>query len=181
MRGSTPDTTTHQSSKHIDFEDDSADESDNDQQGEQGSKGAEGEGGNGENNSQRRQKRKGRLRRDKDWEQWNWTLGNINAGDMRKRTSFKWKQLATIMDKNKLDGLAIQEHRLTDDSSFVAEGMGHLRLYLTPCTKGDKGGLVGGIAFLVRAELEHAAQDSSLITGQYLQKDSTEQKNLQLS
>ena len=80
----------------------------------------------------------------------------INGGDMRKKTSFKWKQLATIMDKNKLDGLAVQEHRLTDDSSFVAEGMGHLRLYLTPCTKGDKGGPAGGVVFLVKAELEQA-------------------------
>ena len=117
---------------------------------------AEAEGSKGEGNSQKKQKKKRKSKKDKDWEQWNWTLGNINAGDMRKRTSFKWKQLATIMDKNKLDGLAIQEHRLTDDSSFVAEGMGHLRLYLTPCTKGDKGGPAGGVAFLVRAELEQA-------------------------
>ena len=73
---------------------------------------------------------------------------------MRKKTPFKWKELATIMDKNKLDGLAIQEHILTDDSSFVAEGMGDLRLYPTPCTKGDKGEPTGGVAFLVKAELE---------------------------
>ena len=73
---------------------------------------------------------------------------------MRKRTSFKWKQLATIIDKNKLDGLAIQKERLTDDSSFVAEGLGHLRMHLTPCTNGDKGGPAGGVAFLVRAEFE---------------------------
>ena len=60
------------------------------------------------------------------------------------------------MDKNKLDGLAIQEHRLTDDSSFIAEELHHLKLYLTPCTKGDKDGAAGGVAFLVRAELEEA-------------------------
>ena len=48
------------------------------------------------------------------------------------------------------------EHRFTDDSSFVAEGMGHLRLYLTPCTRGDKGGPAGGVVFLVRAEFEQA-------------------------
>ena len=58
MRGSASDTNTHQSSKHIDFEDDSADESDSDQQGEQSSKGAEGERNSTEGNSQRRQKRK---------------------------------------------------------------------------------------------------------------------------
>ena len=99
--------------------------------------------------------------KDEGWKQWNRALWNINAGDMRKKTSFKWKQLATIMDKNKLDGLAIQEHRLIDDSSCVAEEMGHLRLYLTPCTKGDKGGPAGGVAFLVKAELEQAG----LVTG----------------
>ena len=152
MRGSSSDTNKQRSSEHTEFEDDS----DNDQQAEQSGAEAEAEGNKGEDNSQKKQKKKRKSKKDKDWEQWNWTLGNINAGDMRKRTSFKWKQLATIMDKNKLDGLAIQEHRLTDDSSFVAEGMGHLRLYLTPCTKGDKGGPAGGVAFLVKAELEQA-------------------------
>ena len=125
MRGSTSDTNKHQSGELIDFEDDS----DSDQQAEQNGAGAEDEGAKGQGNSQKKQKKKRRSKKDKDWEQWNWKLGNINAGDMRKRTSFKWKQLAIIMDKNKLDDLVIQEHRLTDDSSFVAEGMGHLRLY----------------------------------------------------
>ena len=46
--------------------------------------------------------------------------------------------------------------RLADDSSFVADGMGHLRPYLTPCTKADKGGPAGGVAFLVKAEFERA-------------------------
>jgi hypothetical protein len=156
MRGGSSDTDTQQSSKHIDFEDDSADESDSNQQEKQSSKGVEDESSNAEGNSQKKQRRKRKSRKDKDWEQWNWIMGNINAGDTRTRTSFKWKQLATIMDKHKLDGLAIHEHRLTDDSSFAAEGLGHLRLYLTPCTKGDKGGPAGGAAFLVRAELEQA-------------------------
>ena len=71
----------------------------------------------------KRKKRSRKPKKDEDWEKWNWTLGNINAGDIRKKTTFKWKQLATIMDRNKLDGPAIQDHRLTDDSSFVAEGM----------------------------------------------------------
>ena len=33
--------------------------------------------------------------------------------------------------------------------------MGHLRLYLTPYTKGDKGGPTGGVAFLVKTKLDH--------------------------
>ena len=131
--------TTGASSDQPDFADSSEDEA-QPAPGED-EEAAQNDSNKEKNNSPGKAKRKKKASKpDKNWEQWNWKLGDLNVGDMNKRTSFKWKQLATIMDKNKLDGLAIQEHRLTDDSSFVAENLSHLKLYLTPCTKGDENG-----------------------------------------
>ena len=88
----------NQSSDHTDFEDDSADDFDSGQherqangsssgqQGRQDSVGAEYERGRGEGNFHKRKKRRERSKKDEGWEQWNWTLGNINAGDTRKKT-----------------------------------------------------------------------------------------------
>lgn len=156
MRGSDGTANKHNPNGiQIDFED--SDQSDGETQPDKENESEEqGSKGEGESNSKKKSKKKKAAEKAKDWEQWNWKLGCINAADMTKNTSFKWNQLATIMDKNKLDGLAIQEHRLSDDSTFVAEKLGHLKLYLTPCTKGDQGGPAGGVAFLVRSELEEA-------------------------
>ena len=54
MRGCTSDTNKHQSSEHVDFEDDS----DSDQQAEQDGAGAEDEGSKGEDSSHKKPKRK---------------------------------------------------------------------------------------------------------------------------
>ena len=62
MRGSASDTNKHQSSEHIDFEDDS----DSDQQAEQSGAGAANEGSEGEGSSQKRPKKKRKSKKDKD-------------------------------------------------------------------------------------------------------------------
>ena len=133
MRGCTSNIDKHQSSGSIDFEDSSDDE----QQTEQEEENAAKVGSKGEDIPQDKPEQTGQSKQGKDWEHWDWKPGNINAGDMRKRTSIKWNQFATIMDRNKLDGLATQEHRLTDDSPFVAKNLGHLKLFLAPCTIRD--------------------------------------------
>jgi hypothetical protein len=84
-----------------------------------------------------------------------WRLAQLNMADAKKGGGTKWEGLAQFMDEHKLHGIALQELRLKDQTTFTAQKEKYkgLSLLIHPCIEGDKGGEAGGTCFLVRTEL----------------------------
>ncbi len=84
-----------------------------------------------------------------------WRLGQLNIADIRRHTEKKWRGLSQIMEDKQLHGIALQELRMEDASSFTVNQDLYkgLTLLVEPCVQGDKGGNAGGLGFLVRTEL----------------------------
>ena len=49
-----------------------------------------------------------------------WKLAQFNMADARKGGGTKWKGLAMFMDEHKLHGIALQELRISDQTTFMA-------------------------------------------------------------
>lgn len=84
-----------------------------------------------------------------------WRLAQFNISDAKRGGGAKWEGLAQLMDEHKLHGIALQEIRIHDQTTFMASKHKYkgLTLLLHPCIQGDLGGEAGGTGFLVRTEL----------------------------
>ena len=49
-----------------------------------------------------------------------WRLAQLNIGDAKKGGGAKWEGLSQFMDKHKLHGIALQELRLKDQTTFMS-------------------------------------------------------------
>ena len=84
-----------------------------------------------------------------------WRLAQFNMADARRGGGAKWEGLSQLMEEHKLHGIALQELRITDQTTFMANKHMYkgLTLLMHPCIEGDLGGAAGGTGFLVRTEL----------------------------
>ena len=84
-----------------------------------------------------------------------WKLAQFNMADARKGGGAKWEGLALFMDEHKLHGIALQELRISDQTTFMVNKHKYkgLTLLMHPCIEGDLKGPAGGTGFLVRTEL----------------------------
>ena len=85
----------------------------------------------------------------------NLNLALLNMSDARKGGGKKWMILAKLMDMHRLHGIALQETRIKDATTFqlYREHYPNLTLMYEPCMEGTEGGFAGGLAFLVRTSL----------------------------
>ena len=86
-----------------------------------------------------------------------WALAQFNMADARKGEGTKWEGLALFMDEHKLHGIALQDLRISDQTTFMSNKHKYkgLTLLMHPCIEGDMNGAAGGngLTFLVRNEL----------------------------
>ena len=84
-----------------------------------------------------------------------WRLAQFNMSDVKRGGGAKWEGLSQLMEEHKLHGIALQELRISDQTTFMANKNVYkgLTLLMRPCIKGDLGGEAGGTGFLVRTEL----------------------------
>jgi hypothetical protein len=75
--------------------------------------------------------------------------------DARKGGGTKWEGLALFMDEHKLHGIALQELRISDQTTFMSSKhkFKGTTLPMHPYIEGDPKGAAGGTGFLVRTEL----------------------------
>ena len=75
--------------------------------------------------------------------------------DAKRGGGAKWEGLSQLTEEHKLHGIALQELRISDQTTFMANKHMYkgLTLLMHPCIKGDLGGEAGGTGFLVRTEL----------------------------
>ena len=71
-----------------------------------------------------------------------WRLAQLNMADAKKGGGAKWLGLAQFMDAHKLHGIALQELRIKDQATFIAQKEKYkgLSLLMHPCIEGEKGG-----------------------------------------
>ena len=84
-----------------------------------------------------------------------WRLAQFNMADAKRGGGAKWEGLSQFMEEHKLHGIALQELRISDQTTFMASKHLYkgLTLLMHPCIKGELGGPAGGTGFLVRTEL----------------------------
>ena len=84
-----------------------------------------------------------------------WRLAQFNMSDAKRGGGAKWRGLSQLMEEHKLHGIALQELRIYDQTTFMANKHKYkgLTLLMHPCIEGDLGGEAGGTGFLVRTEL----------------------------
>ena len=84
-----------------------------------------------------------------------WKLAQFNMADARQGGGTKWEDLALFMDEHTLHGIALQELRISDQTTFMSNKHKYkgLTLRMHPCIEGDSNGAAGGTAFLVSTEL----------------------------
>ena len=84
-----------------------------------------------------------------------WRLAQFNISDAKRGGAAKWEGLSQLMEEHKLHGIALQELRISDQTTFMANKHTYkgLTLLMHPCIEGELGGPTGGTGFLVRNEL----------------------------
>ena len=82
-------------------------------------------------------------------------LAQFNMADARKGGGTKWEGLALIMDEHKLHGIALQELRISDQTTFMSIKHKYkgLTLLMHPCIERYLNGAAGDTGFLVWTEL----------------------------
>ena len=86
-----------------------------------------------------------------------WRLAQFSMSDATRGGGAKWEGLSQLMEEHKLHGIALQELRISYQTTFMASKHSvmykGLALLMHPCIKGELRGPAGCTGFLVRTEL----------------------------
>ena len=84
-----------------------------------------------------------------------WRLAQFNMVDARKGGGTKWEGSAQFMEEHRLYGIALQELRISDRTTFIAHKHRYrgLTLPMHPCIEVDLDGATGGTGFLIGTDL----------------------------
>ena len=82
-------------------------------------------------------------------------LAQFNVSGAKRGEGAKWEGLTQLMEEHKLHGIALQELRISDQTTFMANKHVYkgLTLLMHSCIEGELGGPAEGTEFLVRTEL----------------------------
>ena len=74
-----------------------------------------------------------------------WRLARFNMSDAKRGGEAKWEGLSQLMEEHKLHGIALQELRIPDQTTFMATKHMYkgLTLLMHPCIKEELGGPAG--------------------------------------
>ena len=77
-----------------------------------------------------------------------WRLAQSNMPDARREGGAKWEGLSQLIEEHRLHGIALQELRISDQTTFVANKHTYkgLTLLMYPCIEGELRGPAGAQA-----------------------------------